>query len=176
VPVTAIAAVTRWNLLATQLVGHVLRVDMAAQPPFSFATPKMLQMWLRLWSKLAADDPRNVPVERAAAFLRLSTAHLALLESANVRTVKDLGQILLAASSVERVNGVVRELARQFDDRERCRLDVKPLTPPLTSRDAEAIVDAIAVALEPASARRPGPGKPDYSRGSRPRGRRGKRR
>ncbi len=147
-PVESIAAVTRWNLLATELSGHIGRLEPGSETPLSFRTPKMLQMWLRRLNKLSVSDPRNVPLDRAAVLLRLSTPQLAALRAAHVRDLRDLAQTLLAAPRVERVNAVIQELAAELDERDKCRLNVKTLHPALPSREAELIVDRLAVALE----------------------------
>jgi hypothetical protein len=145
-PVDTLAAVTRWNALEAQLVEQVGRLE-SDTDKLSFRSRRMLEILLRRCSKLSANDPRNLPLERAAAVLHLATSQVAALKATKVRDLKTLAQALLAAPAVERLNAEVLEFVAQLDERERCKLDLKPIKVAVSSREAEVIIDSIGATL-----------------------------
>jgi hypothetical protein len=171
-PIDSIAAVTRWNALERQLIEHVGRLDRDGGQPLSFRTPRMVQMWLRRLSALKSDDPRNLTLSRAAVLLRLPALQVAALEAAHVRDIKGLAHVILAARSVERLNTEVDGILADLDERERCKLDLKPLAFALSVRDAALIVEHIAAALESTKPDHKTPERkiPGATRRGRPRG------
>jgi hypothetical protein len=140
--------VTRWNALDEQLAAQVSRIQDHEPPPLSFNDPKMIQLFLRLWRKLRDDDARNLPLERVAAMVKLSSQDVLLLEEAGVKNLKGFAEALFSSPGVERRTKELNESIAKMDDRTRCRFDLKPIEYPLTSQDAKRMSELIGAALE----------------------------
>jgi hypothetical protein len=146
------AAVTRWNALERQLAADVSQLSKEAGQPLSLTSPKMLQVFLRMWSKLSAKDPRNLPLDRAAILFKLTRDQLAKLKTAKVRDLKGLALTLLAAPRVADRNVEIEEYLAQLDEKERCKIDLEPIKISISPDDADRILTSIRAALSSGAA------------------------
>src|SRR5690606_5983800 len=63
--------VTRWNTLHAELIRQVSKLPSEGQESLSFASPAMVQLFLRSWAALPEHDPRNVAIQNLASILAL---------------------------------------------------------------------------------------------------------
>lgn len=113
----AIETATRWNAIEKQL-GAVLsnRIELP-QKVLAVDDPKVLGVLLDTWSKLGADDERNLGFEQAAAALHLGDAQRRLLKAAGATDLKGIAAALKAAPELERHDAEVERLRLIFKNR-----------------------------------------------------------
>ena len=99
----ALETVVRWNTLSA---GVAKLLDNPGSParkePGSFKDARLVDLLIRRWAKLAAEDPRNLPLDRIGETLGVDKQRQGALASAGVSDLRGLAQVLLATPAIER--------------------------------------------------------------------------
>ena len=97
-----IEVVTRWNALELQLATLLNNGrGFSKQKPDE---PRLLDVLLGRWSKLAPNDPNNLDLNAASSALGLSAEHRRLLKAAGATDLRGIAGALQSAARIERYN------------------------------------------------------------------------
>ena len=109
--------------------------------------PRVMGVLVDSMRKLAADDPRNLDFDKAAALLKLGEAQKRQLKAAGATSLAGIATVLHAAPEVEAQNADVQRLRTLYKTRkvERPLPDLLKLG--VSAKDSGAIVAAIGDAL-----------------------------
>jgi hypothetical protein len=137
-----IEVVTRWKVLEQQLA--TLLDNQRTFPPPRPDDPRLVQVLVDRWSKLAPNDPHNLDLNAAAAALGLSADHKRLLKAAGAADLRSIAQSLQTAATVEAYNTGLQQ-------RKKADKSIKSLATPiessLTAAQADDIRNAIGKAV-----------------------------
>ena len=140
----AVEAVTRGNLLENRLATLLANRRTVPSKGFRLDDVRMTGMLIEAWSKLRADDPRNLSFRGAVGALHLSVKHRRLLKAAGATDLRGVARALKGAGAAARHDAT---LARQAA---LTQAEPRPEKPEaaLSARDAEDIRRAIGAALQ----------------------------
>jgi hypothetical protein len=97
-----IEVVTRWNALELQLA--TLLNNGRGFSKQRLDEPRLLDVLLGRWSKLAPNDPNNLDLNAASSALGLSAEHRRLLKAAGATDLRGIAGALQSAARIERYN------------------------------------------------------------------------
>ncbi len=136
-----IEVVTRWKALEQQL-GTLLDNQRTFPPPRP-DDPRLGNVLIDGWSKLAANDPENLDIDAAAAALGLSADHKRQLKAAGATDLRSIAQALQSAATIEAYNTGV-----QLRKKEKTAKSLAtPVAFSLSAAQADDIRDAVAKAV-----------------------------
>jgi hypothetical protein len=144
-------AILRWNGLQRDLATRLS--TLAEVPSLEPSDPRVADVFLRRWQKLAGDDKGNLGLDEAAARFGLTPAQARALRAVGARDLRGIADALQAAASIERYNQEIKEVELPAPRRARKgqapkrRPKPEPIAFSLTAADANAIRDAIAKSL-----------------------------
>jgi hypothetical protein len=104
---------SKWEDLDNQLHLLIRNVDQWPREPLQMDDLRLLSLVLERWESLRKDDPRNMPLSKAAGLFRLTSAQLELLQGARISDLQGLASAIRAAPEIAERNRHIREaLAR----------------------------------------------------------------
>jgi hypothetical protein len=150
----AYEAATRWSLLENRLATLLANPRQPRDKPVRFDDHVVLALLIDRWSKLRADDARNLAFDAAVAALHLNARHARLLKSAGAVDLRSIALSIKAAPVIARYNDLV---ARVRKGRRAAAAEPEVLVKAaITAKDAAEMRQAIGAALQkemPAPAR-----------------------
>jgi hypothetical protein len=143
---------TRWNLLDNRLATLFANRRTFPQKKLSFSDEPLFTLVLERWSKMRADDPKNLPFDDAAKLLGLTSAQTKTIKGAGASDLRSISQLLKVAPETERYNARLSELQKTYKRNkvETPLPDVLPVV--LSARDADAMRKTVAGTLSKGSA------------------------
>jgi len=137
-----IEVVTRWKALEQQL-GTLLDNQRSFPPPRP-DDPRLVEVLVARWSKLAANGPDNLDVNAAAAALGLTAEHKKVLKAAGATDLRSLAHALRAAPTIESYNTGI-QLRKKAD--KTLKSLATPIAAGLSAAQSDEIRGAMAKAL-----------------------------
>lgn len=143
----AIETITRWNAVERQVATLLSNPTTFKETALSVSDPRVMGVLVDSMRKLAADDPRNLDFDKAAALLKLGEAQKRQLKAAGATSLAGIATVLHAAPDVEAQNADVTRLRTLYKTRK-----VEGPLPDLlklgvSAKESGAIVAAIGDAL-----------------------------
>lgn len=143
----ALETATRWNAIEKQLATVLANRIELPQKPLAVDDPKVLGVLVDTWSKLAADDERNLGFEQAAATLHLDDRQRRQLKAAGATDLKGIAAALKAAPELERHDAEVERLRQIFTNRKVGGTPPEPVKFAISSKAGADITNAIGTGL-----------------------------
>jgi hypothetical protein len=152
----ALQTVTRWNALEQRLNTFLTNLDDLPAGGSPLNEPRVVDLMISRWAKMAPRDRRNLDLDTASKKLRLTAEHKRLLVQAEVRDLRGIAHALAAAPEIDLQNAEVKRFRKELKADKgnaltrRRQVIVPPDTiePPLSSACASNIRSAIATALQ----------------------------
>jgi len=110
----ALQTITKWNTLEQRLSTFVYNLQEFPEGDARLDDPKIVDILIDRWGRLAPNDERNIKFKAAAKILRLKPELANLLEKAGAKTIRDAAQILNAAPEIEKQNKDVNNFLAHF--------------------------------------------------------------
>ncbi|MCI0692880.1 hypothetical protein L0337_12860 [candidate division KSB1 bacterium] len=151
----ALQTITKWNTLEQRLSTFLYNLQELPAGDPRLDHPKLVDVLINRWGRLAPNDERNISFKAAAKILRLKPEHVRLLEKAGAKTLREMAQILNAAPEIEKQNVEVNAFLAHLKGDEgifaRRRIVLTPPEPvefALSSQQAVEIRQAIGQGLQ----------------------------
>jgi hypothetical protein len=136
--------ITRWTAIERQLTTLLSNGIEIPETPLSANHPKVVNVLLDTWRKLAVDDPLNLDFEKAAALLHLNDVERRQLKSNGARNLADIAMILSTAPEVEQHNHEVQKLRSQVRSRNIEGAPPDPIKFAVAAKESAEILNTIA--------------------------------
>jgi hypothetical protein len=138
---------TRWNLLDQRLAVLLANDREERSREFDLGDADVLALVVDRWRRLRAEDPRNLPLDRAAAALGLGAAARRALKSAGATDLRTLAEILASSAGLEAHGADLARFSRAFKTRGTRSALPDAVQPPLAAAEVVEIRRTIAVSL-----------------------------
>jgi hypothetical protein len=145
----------RWNAFVNNLAARLTNGRADLGPPIAPDHPRIVDLVIARWRRLAAGDPRNLSLEQVASRIGLKTPDVRLLTSVGATDLHGIGRALDAAPRIERLNGRIGQISAALAAESsrpsaaaKRRPKLKPLSYPISAADAARIRRAIGTALK----------------------------
>jgi hypothetical protein len=144
----AVETVTRWNALEQQLGTLLTEETTLPEERVTVSDPNVRRVLIDRWSKLSADDDRNLPFDQAADLLKLEPAQRKQLKGAGATDLRTIAQALKVAPETRLHNADAARLTEVFQSQEGAPAPPQPITV-LPDKMIGGIDETIGVALTP---------------------------
>jgi hypothetical protein len=136
----AIETVTRWNALEGQLANILSNRRTFPKDKGGFNDPRVVGVLIDLWSKIPADDPRNLSFDDAAKALGLTAEQRRILKRAGATDLRSIARILQSAPRIADYNDTIARLQKI---RRKQKLPLKSMAFPVSRENHSKLLDAI---------------------------------
>lgn len=136
----AIETVTRWNALEGQLANILCNRRTFPKNKGGFNDPRAVGILIDLWSKIPANDPRNLSFDNAAKGLGLSAEQRRMLKRAGATDLRSIARILQSAPRITDYNETIARLQKV---RRKQKLSIKSVAFPVSRENHSKLLDAI---------------------------------
>jgi hypothetical protein len=144
----ALATVVRWNALGARLAKLLDNpLDPELGRPGKLNDVRIVNVLVDRWAKLAADDPRNLPLVELGKALDFDRRRMNLLKAAGVEDLSGLAQALKAVPAIERHNAAVVQAPGTGKGKRAAGPGRAPIASPIGQKAAAEIMQDIGDAL-----------------------------
>lgn len=133
--------VVEWNNIQQRLTDRLDNREEAIIKPFTFVHPKVINILLKTWMKMADNAVQNISLAQIATVFRLEEYLIETLQKAKITNLKQLSQALLAIPRIVQINARIEEFKHELPSEESKK--IRAIESPFEEREYERIIGQI---------------------------------